>query len=163
MLDLGFDFQMLDQPVQLPVEVWPTIGFRWQRFDILCYDAVQMKADGEWLDPPRGLTGDTLVFNQQFYFGYIGGQLRGKLDLRVVLLIVWKFQGDWGVVGAYNVLSESERQSIKRTYGNMWRLAFTSEMPVTQHFSVGLQFDYTKIQTHGTHRLNDPQQSTDES
>jgi hypothetical protein len=165
MLDFGFDFQMLDHPFGLPGELWPTIGFRWQRFDISCYDAVQVKANGDWLDPPQQLTGDTLAFNQQFYFGYIGGQLRGNLNLKVLPPFAWKFQGDWGVVGGYNSLTanDSQRESMNRTYGNMWHVAFTTEMPITQHFSIGVQFDYTKIQTHGTHRLNDPSQSIDES
>jgi hypothetical protein len=163
MLDLGFDFQMVDRPLDLPAELWPTIGFRWQRFNVTCYDGLQLKENGVWLDPPLEVPGDMIAFNQQYFIGYIGGQVRGKFGLSMLPPIAWKLQGDWGFVGAYNELCEGTRQTTERTYGSMWHIAFTGEMPVTQYLSMGAQFDCTAIGTRGTHRLRDPQQSIDES
>ena len=72
MIDLGLDFQLTDCAFKLPIEIWPTIGFRWQRFDLTCYNGVQVKYDNQWLDPPDEYPGDVITFNQQFYTGYPG-------------------------------------------------------------------------------------------
>ena len=46
MLDLEYEFRLLKRPLGLPVEVWPMVGFRWQRFDMTAYDGDQIIHDG---------------------------------------------------------------------------------------------------------------------
>lgn len=152
MIDLGLDFQLTDRTFNLPIEVWPTFGFRWQRFDIECYDGVQVKYYNQWLDPADAYPGDAITFNQQFYTGYLGGQFRTRL--RSVLLT---FQADWGCTWGYNIdhhlLREGDRYTMESTQGNSWHLGFTAEVPVSQHVRFGFQFDHAEIRTSGTHHL----------
>ena len=103
MLDLGLEFQLTKRFFTLPIEVWPSGGFRWQRFDIMCYDLTQVKYDNIWLDPPYTQSGNIISFNQQYYVAYIGGQLRAKLETGATQPIAVTFQGDWGYVDAYNM------------------------------------------------------------
>jgi hypothetical protein len=152
MIDLGLDFQLSDSAFKLPIEIWPTIGFRWQRFGLTCYDGTQVKYDNQWLDPPDQYPGDVITFNQQFYIGYLGGQLRAKI--RSVTLTL---QGDWGYTWGYNVDHHLQRSgdmfTMESTEGNTWHLGFTAEVPLCTHVSVGFQCDHMEIRTSGTHRL----------
>ncbi len=167
MLDLAFEFQLADRPFGLPVEVWPVGGFRWQRFDIMCYDLAQVKSDDVWLDPPYTFAGDVLTLNQQYYMGYVGGQLRSKLELGWLPPIALKFQGDWGGTGAYNVdhhlLREGDRYTMECTQGGAVHLGLTVEALVHRHLSLGVQADYLEIRTHGTHRLLNVPEDVDET
>ncbi len=157
MLDLSLEFQLADHLFGLPVEVWPVGGFRWQRFDIMCYDLVQVKSDDVWLDPPYTAAGDVLTFNQQYYMGYVGGQLRTRLESARLPPVLIKFQGDWGGTSAYNVdhhlLREGDRYTMERTQGGSWHVGLTVEALLHKNFSLGLQADHLEIRTRGTHRL----------
>jgi len=167
MLDLGLDLQLFDRPFNLPCEIWPTVGFRWQRFNVTAYDMTQLVQDGQWLNPPVETLGDAIDFNQQYYVVYVGGQIRGTLDLRVLPPIAWKFQGDWGDTSAYNIdhhlLGVVNRYSMERTQGGLCHFGLTTEMPILQHLSMGFQVDYTKIETTGKHRLSSPSEGIDET
>ena len=152
MIDLGLDFQLCDHVCRFPIEVWPTIGFRWQRFDITAYDGTQVKFYNQWLDPPDQYPGDVITFNQQFYMGYLGGQFR--MRLRSVLLT---FQADWGYTWGYNtdhhLVRAGDLFTMEATEGNTWHLGFTAEVPLGCHVSLGFQCDHMEIRTSGTHRL----------
>jgi hypothetical protein len=154
MIDLALDFQLTDCAFKLPIEIWPTIGFRWQRFDLTCYDGVQVKYGNQWLDPADLYPGDVITFNQQFYMGYLGGQFR--MRVRSVLLT---FQADWGYTWGYNIDHHLARAgnfyTMEATEGNTWHLGFTAEVPFTCHFSMGFQCDHMEIRTSGTHRFLD--------
>jgi hypothetical protein len=162
MIDLGLDFQLTESAFKLPIEIWPTIGFRWQRFDLTGYNGVQVKYDNQWLDPPDQYPGDVITFNQQFYIGYLGGQFR--MRLRSVLLT---FQADWGYTWGNNIDHHLDRAgdrfTMESTEGNTWHLGFTAEVPVSSHFSAGFQCDHMEIRTTGTHRLQDFQLGEDSS
>ena len=105
MLDIGYKCKPFDPPSVLPIEVWPMIGFRWQRFDITGSEVRQVKSGNEWLDPPFTYEGDVITFNQQYWIGYAGLQLRGRLQIPMLRPIVWTLQGDWGYTEAYDVRS----------------------------------------------------------
>jgi hypothetical protein len=161
MLDIGFDFQLLDRPLGAPFAIWPTAGFRWQRFDIMCYNLEQVKSDNEWLDPPRIYEGDVLSFNQQYYTGYGGLQLRGKFDRTFLAPLVWTLQGDWGYTEAYNIdhhlIREGNRFTMERTHGDSWHISLTTEALLSSRVSLGLQADHLELTTRGTHHyLNEP-------
>jgi hypothetical protein len=146
------EFQWTERTFKLPVEFWPTAGFRWQRFDIMCYDGVQVKYQNQWLNPPDQYPGDVITFNQQYYIGYLGGQFRTKI--RSVLLT---FQADWGYTWAYNIdhhlLRDGDRFTMDATQGNSWHLGFTAEVPLSEQIRFGFQFDHMEIRTTGTHHL----------
>ena len=91
MMDLGFEFQLKDKLFGLPIEVWPTAGFRWQRFEITCFDLAQVRKDNQPIDPPDQYPGDIAKVNQQYYVGYIGGQFRTH-----VAMVLFTFQAGLG-------------------------------------------------------------------
>ena len=163
MLDLGFKRQLFDRPLGLPVEVWPMIGFRWQRLDVVAYDAEQVKFKNQWLDPPLTVSGDVIDFNQQYYIGYAGAQLRGRLETKMLPPLIWTLQGDWGWTEAYDIdhhlLREGDMYTMNRTHGDCWHAAVSVEALVTNRFSFGVQADHLQINTTGSHHwLNDPLQ-----
>lgn len=162
MTDLGLDIRLWNRVFGMPVDLWSTVGFRWQRFSLMCYDALQYKSEDVWLPTPDFYPGDVLSFNQQYYLTYLGGQLRSMLDLGVLPPINISFQTDWANVQAYNVdhhlLREGDRYTMDRTQGNSWHLGLTSEMPVTRRINIGFSADYLQIYTTGRHHhLNIPE------
>lgn len=152
MIDFGMDFQLTQCMFNLPVEVWPMAGFRWQRLNIEAFDGIQVKYRNHWLNPPDAFPGDVLTFSQQFYTGYFGGQFRTKV--RSVRLT---FQADWGPTWAYNIdhhlLREGDRYTMESTQGNTWHIGLTAELPLTDYVRCGFQFDHMEIRTTGTHHL----------
>jgi hypothetical protein len=72
MLDWGFDFKVVEGESGIPIELWMTGGFRWQRFNITAYNLVQVKENNIWPDPPYTYQGDVITFNQQYYTAYLG-------------------------------------------------------------------------------------------
>ena len=85
-IELEGSFKLLDHILQAPIELWPVIGFRFQRFDLMAHDGDQIINDGTLvpLPPPVGYhwTEDMISFNQQYYMAYIGGQLRRDFERR---------------------------------------------------------------------------------
>jgi len=161
MAELGLSLRLWDHCIGWPVDLWGITGFRWQRFNIMTYDLVQLKEDNVWPEDPYTYQGDVLSFHQQYYLTYLGGQLRTVLDLTFLPPITITFQGDWANAQAYNVdhhlLREGDRYTMERTHGDSWHVGLTAEAPITKHISAGLQADYLQIETRGRHRwLNEP-------
>lgn len=162
MLNFEFNFRIWDEPFGFPVDIWPVLGFRWQRFDIMCFDALQVKEDNVWPTNPSFYPGDGLTFNQQYYIGYVGAQVRTTVNCPVIQSFEFTFQGDWGATGAYNVdhhlLREGDRYTMETTSGYTWHLSLTFEVPVKRFLSVGFETDFLQMHTNGTHRqLNLPE------
>ncbi len=161
MLNFCLEIQLWDNIFGVPIEFWPAGGFRWQKFDIMCYDYVQVKEGGIWPPDPYSYPGDVLTFNQQYYMCYLGGQFHTILGCPEILPIDLKFQGDWGNVQAFNIdhhlLREGDRYTIESTHGDSWHISLTAEAPLRKSLSLGFQADYLQIRTHGKHRLlNEP-------
>jgi hypothetical protein len=160
MLDLGYEFRLFERLFDLPFEVWPAIGFRWQRFNLTCHDEVQFKYANQWLDPPIVWDGDVSTFNQQYYMGYFGLQFRGKLEFESERLptIAWTLQGDGGFTGAYNrehyLIGDDDWYAMDTTHGGCWHVALTAEaLFCRERLSVGFQADYLGISTFGKHHI----------
>jgi hypothetical protein len=166
MLDLEYEFRLLKRPLTLPVDVWPLIGFRWQRFDITAYDGDQLINDGTLGPdlPPVGYhwTEDMGTFKQEYSIGYVGAQLRGRLETGVLAPIAWTLQGDWGYTQANNIdhhISGYEEAGVHRfsmedTHGSALHFCLTTEsLFCRDRLSLGLQADYMEISTTGSHRL----------
>jgi hypothetical protein len=161
-LELEADYKYSDCFLGMPVEVWPLAGFRWQRFDITAYNI-------DYIVPDRGHTydGDVITFNQQYYIGYIGFQLRREIERACKPPVNLVFQFDWGGAGGYNVdhhlLREGDRYTMESTGGDAVHVGLTGSIPLNCHLSLGLQADYTRIRTTGTHRLLNEPYGQDES
>jgi len=160
-LDLGGEFRLRDCTLLgMPVQVWPMAGFRFQRFAMTAHDGLQLIGENPTV-PPAGtlLPGDLIVFNQQYYVLYLGGQLRGALGLAPLPPIALTFQGDWGATFGYNVDHHLfyeqfgvHRYTMEKTRGDAVHFSLAAEAPLTRRLSLGVQFDYTRIRTTGTHR-----------
>lgn len=152
MIDIGGEFRWKETLFGLPIEVWPTVGFRWQRFQLTCFDLFQYKENNVWLDPPDYYSDDSIDFNQQYYMAYYGGQFRTRVGN-----ISMMFQADWGYTWAYNVahylLVDGDRYTMDNTYGGSWHLAFNAAVPLDERIAIGFQVDYLQIFTEGKHHL----------
>lgn len=167
MIDLAYEIRLSERPMGLPVEIWPTIGFRWQRLDLTAYNLTQVKFDNEWLDPPYTYEGDVITFNQEYFTGYLGGQLRGRLETWILPPIALKLQGDWGYTGAYNtdhhLLRSGDRYTMETTHGDCWHVALTAEAYYCHdRLVIGFQVDHLQTNTTGTHRWLNVPENTDE-
>jgi hypothetical protein len=155
-IELEADYKYSDCILGMPIEVWPLAGFRFQRFDITAYNV-------DYIVPPRGLiyVGDAITFNQQYYMGYIGAQLRRTIERECRRPINLIFQFDVGGVGGYNVdhhllRTPAPRYTFDSTGGDEIHFSLAGDIPLNCHLNVGLQADYTNIRTTGTHRLTQP-------
>ncbi len=154
MLDIGGEFRLFERLFQTPVDLWPMCGFRYQQFNLMCYDLTQYSMPNP---DPYYYTGDVLSFNQRYYMYYIGGQLRSEVKLGPLPPVRVTFQGDWADTQArncdYHLLREGDRYTFDRTHGDTWHLGLTAEAPVRRWLTFGIQFDYQQTETTGTHRL----------
>jgi hypothetical protein len=158
MLELGTEFKLTNSFFGWPVEFWPALGFRFQRFDITAYSISCVVPALGPLPEYEGV--DAITFNQQYYVGYFGGQFRKTLLVGRIPIDA-TFQVDGGPTAGYNVdhhlLRSGDHYTIERTRGGMWHVGFIAEAHLTERFSLGFQADHTDIRTTGTHRLlNEP-------
>jgi hypothetical protein len=168
-LELEGSYQLTKCCFGLPIEVWPTAGFRFQRFSMMAHDGLQLindhtlrDADGNLMNLPNAgdrLPGDIISFNQQYYMSYIGGQLRTSLNTRNGRLVTVIFQGDWAGTWGYNVdhhIGGNEDNGIHSfcmdtTEGGALHLSLCAETPLCGRISLGVQADHTEIRTTGSH------------
>ncbi|MGD0382753.1 MAG: hypothetical protein ABSA77_04465 [Thermoguttaceae bacterium] len=165
-IELEVDYKYSDCFLGMPIEVWPLAGFRFQRFDMTGYDLTQnigggVQPNGNPIPNPGDFyPGDILTLNQQYYIGYIGAQLRSCIERECRPPINLVFQFDWGATGAYNVDHHIDyerlgihRYNMESTGGDALHLSLSGDVPLNCHLSLGLQADYMRIRTTGTHRL----------
>jgi hypothetical protein len=165
MLEFEYDLRLFKRPVGLPVEVWPIVGFRWQRFDMVSFEGDQLINDGTLGPsvPPVGYHWPDVegTFKQEYSIGYLGLQLRGRLETGILPPIALTLQGDWGYTHAENIdhhISGYEDAGIHRytmdnTHGDAMHFSLTAEsLFCHDRFSIGVLAEYLDINTTGTHR-----------
>ncbi len=152
MIDLEWKFKWENAQT----EIWPMLGFRFQRFD--------MTASGiNYLVPAYGPLPqydgvDVITFNQQYYQLYLGGQIRRTVCC-MGMSIDLTFQGDWAATWGYNIdhhllRAGGDRFTMENTGGDAYHLGLTAETTLIGRFSLGLQVDHMQIRTTGTHRMD---------
>jgi hypothetical protein len=161
MIDLNLQYRLLDHLSILPVEFWLSGGFRWQRFNITAFDAIQVKENNVWPLDPWTYAGDVITFNQQYYTEYIGGEFRTTLAWIPALPLELRLGGDYGGTQAYNVdhhlLREGDRYTMESTSGDTLHYTASAEIQLRKNLSIGAQYDQLFIRTQGHHRyLNEP-------
>ncbi|MHB0960545.1 MAG: hypothetical protein ACYC0X_30915 [Pirellulaceae bacterium] len=161
MLEFDLEVQMLQDPFGIPSEIWPIVGFRWQRFGIMAYNLVQVKEDNVWPTSPYAYSGDVIDFRQDYYSLFAGLQFRTMLDWGPFPRTQLTLQGDVQHITARNVdhhlLRRGDRYTMETTSGSAAHVGFTAEVLVSQRLSLGLEVDHLQIRTTGTHRwLNVP-------
>jgi hypothetical protein len=166
MLDFNLEYRLLDHIFVLPVEFWLSGGFRWQRFNISAYDAVQVKEGNVWPPDPWRYDGDVITFNQQYYTEYLGGEFRSTLAWIPSLPLELRLFGDYGGTQAYNVdhhlLREGDRYTMESTFGDTLHYGLSAELYLMKNLSVGAEYEQLVIRTHGEHRWYNEPYGTDE-
>ena len=163
-LELEGSFKLTDHILRVPLEIWPVIGFRFQRFDLMAHDGVQDINDGTFPDiPPVGYRwqGDTISFNQQYYMGYVGAQIRRDCCIMNTRPVTFVMQADWADTWGYNIdhhISGYEDDGIHRytmetTQGGAFHVALTAETPLSKRFFLGVQAEHLEIRTWGSHHF----------
>jgi hypothetical protein len=160
-------YKYSDCLLNMPIQVWPLAGFRWQRFDMTAYGMNQIaNSPNGWpgpLGPYAANQGDILTFDQQYYTGYLGFQLRRCIERECRQPINLMFQFDWGATGGYNVDRHLDyyvqsggaidRYTMDSTRGDTIHLALSADIPLNCRWNLGLRADYMRIRTTGTHRM----------
>jgi len=157
MLDLTGQFRLLDRPLSLPLEVWPGAGFRWQRLGLMASDPFQLKEFNVWQEYPWSYYGDVIAFKQEYFVGYVGGEIRATLEGWRLPPLQVTFRGDWGWTDGYNIdhhlIREGDRYTKESTHGDTWRVGMTFETLVRRCLSLGFEVDYLEFATKGRHHL----------
>jgi hypothetical protein len=145
----------------LGLPVWfdlrPVAGVRWQQFELVGHDGVQVYLAGE-TTPPDPLPGDSIRF-QQTYWQYFMG-IRTAYDLgrhihasRQLKLLS---QLDWAYVNGDNSdhhLLRGNRMTYEKTDGSAWHASLGFKAGLTQNMSAGMEAEYLLIRTKGSHRI----------
>jgi len=167
MIDIGAEFKLTDCTLGMPIEIWPMLGFRWQRF---CMTATGI----DYIINPDGPPGpdpayegvDVLTMNQQYYMLYVGGQLRTDVCLlgRPVALT---FQGDWaGTWGAsvdhHLVRPGGDLFVMQYTSGGAMHVGLTAETQLTNRLFIGLSADPLALTAPGIPHWYYPSEGEDE-
>lgn len=133
----------------------PVAGFRWQRLAFMTHDGVQQYSNKSNVDP---LPGNGIQFDQtywQYFFGVKAGYDFGKpFKLQGLKL---QCQLDWAYIEGSNqdhhLLRTGNRFTYERTTGDAWHASLGLKMGLTANLNAGVELDYLKIHTTGTHRL----------
>jgi len=157
MLDVGLDVLLADEILGLPVQTRLVLGFRWQRFHVMCHDLRQVKWDNEWLNPPDFEPGNIIDFKQEYYLGYLGARWSAWLGRQGRVPIQVTLQADRGPTSGENIdhhlIREGDRYTIEETYGFSGHVGLGAEALLSERLSLGVELDYLGIRTTGTHRL----------
>lgn len=157
MLDLAGQFRLVEKPLGLPLEVWPGAGFRWQRLGLMASDPFQLKEFNVWQEYPWSYYGDVISFKQEYFVGYVGGEIRATIEGWRLPPLQVTFRGDWGWTDGFNIdhhlIREGDRYTKESTHGDTWRVGLTFETLLRRCVSLGFEVDYLEFATKGRHHL----------
>jgi hypothetical protein len=156
--------------VGLPVwfDLRPVAGVRWQDLNFLAHNGVQVYPAPWDNTPPDHYPGDAIRFEQTYWQYFLG--IRTAYDLgrhiRVPRLKVLG-QLDWAYVQGDNkdhhLLRRGNRWTYEQTSGNAWHASLGVKAGLTKNINAGLEVEYLRIQTTGTHRWVHDVENVDES
>lgn len=157
MLDLSGQFRLVEKPLGLPLEVWPGAGFRWQRLGLMASDPFQLKEFNVWQEYPWSYYGDVISFKQEYFVGYVGGEIRATIEGWRLPPLQVTFRGDWGWTDGFNIdhhlIREGDRYTKESTHGDTWRVGLTFETLLRRCLGLGFEVDYLEFATKGRHHL----------
>jgi outer membrane protease len=146
----------------LGLPVWfdlrPVVGVRWQRFELVPHDGVQISPAPGDSTPPVPLPGEGIRFEQTYWQYFLG--IRATYDLRRQLpASPLKISGqlDWAYVKGDNsdhhLLKAGNRWTYEETNGYAWHALLGIKAGLTESISAGLEAEYLRLRTTGSHRL----------
>ncbi len=156
------DMQVADL-LRLPKEfnLRPVLGFRWQQFSLMAHDGIQYDYDISGLPPDiLDLPGNTIAFEQTWYQYFLGARVGYEWrSVPWLYRIKLQTQMDWSYVEGYNrdhhLLRAGNRITEEETTGDAWHAVLSAVFGITRNLDLGIEADYLKIETTGTHTLND--------
>lgn len=131
----------------------PVIGFRWQRFELVAYDGIEFYPD------PGPIPGDTIRFEQVYRQYFLGFRMSYDLTRHIRSLPLHvNFQVDRAHVDGDNsdhhLLRAGKRWTYEETSGEAWHASLGIKAALTKRISAGMEVEYLRIETTGTHRLD---------
>ncbi|MDD5167723.1 MAG: omptin family outer membrane protease [Syntrophales bacterium] len=143
------------------IDLRPVVGFRWQRLTFMAHDGSQSAAATN-TDPASivPMPGDVIHFEQVYWQYFLGAKaaidLGRPLKLKHLSLHA---QVDWAYVEGKNedhhLLREGNRFTYETTYGDARHASIGLKAGLTEQVNLGIDLDYLRIQTTGTHRWSD--------
>lgn len=152
------DMQVADL-LHLPkgFDLRPLAGFRWQRFSLVVHDGTQYDYEASEQPPVvESLPGDGISFEQNWYqyflgmrFGYEWQRLPWLQRLKLQTQLDWSYVT--GENRDHHLLRVGNRITEEQTTGDAWHAALQVLFGITKNLDLGIEADYLKIQTTGTH------------
>jgi hypothetical protein len=138
----------------------PVVGVRWQQLEFVAHNGVQEYPAPGSTAPADHYPGDAIQFKQT-YWQYFAG-LKAAYDLgRHLPVPRLKLYGqvDWAYVEGDNSDRHLLRQGIRMTYedttGSAWHGLLGIKGGLTRNVNMGLEAEYLRIRTAGSHRWVD--------
>lgn len=134
----------------------PLVGFRYQNFHMITQDGIQYTPfDGT---PPVALPGNGIRFKQTYWQYFTGlrsnidiGQFTNISSLKLLLQIDWAYVE--GSNEDHHLLRTGRRFTYENTFGYAWHASAGLKKGLTKNLILGLELDYLRISTTGSHRL----------
>lgn len=151
----------------LGLPVWfdlrPVAGIRWQRFELVAHDGVQTLPS-----PPITFSGDALRFTQTYWQYFLGiraaydlGKQTGTLPLKLLCQLDWAYVD--GDNSDHHLLRAGNRWTYEKTSGEAWHATLCFKAALTRNINAGVEAEYLRIQTTGSHRWVNDVYATDMS
>ncbi len=138
------------------LDIRPLAGFRWQYLDFMVHDGIQYTLYGS--TPIEPLPGDVLRFNQTWW-NYFAG-IRSRLGLgrpfglpRTYLNCQFDLGYAEGDNKDHHLMREGTRYTFENTTGDALHGSAGLKMDITSHLAAGIEFDWLKIESTGSHQL----------
>jgi outer membrane protease len=137
------------------LDIRPVAGVRWQRFMLMVHDGYQTEIQGNGMPLP----GDSIRFFQTYSQFFCGIKVAWNVQ-KLFKSLPLKFQSqlDWAYVDADNsdhhLLRTGNRWTYEKTTGDAWHFSTGFQAALTQNISAGLEWEYLRLRSTGTHRLS---------
>ncbi len=144
-------------PLEKFIDVRPVFGYRYESFFFTTHDGFQAVLGGEVADLP----GDGIEFKQSFSHYYLGGICNTRINLAYTTArlpdVDFSCQIDYAFVSAGNedlhLLRTGERITKEKTKGHCWHVCLRAVGRVSNWVWVGLEGDFKRLLTNGSHQL----------
>ena len=156
----------------LGLPVWfdlrPVVGVRWQRVKLVGHNGIQTYPASGDTTPPEPLPGDGILFKQTYWQYFLG--IRTTYDLGKHILesrLKLFFQLDWAYVDAENsdhhLFRAGNRMTYEKTSGSAVHASLGLKTGLTNNINAGVEAEYLRIQTKGSHRIVNDEMNLDMS
>lgn len=153
----------------------PVVGIRWQRLEFMAHDGFQVYLypdDENPLGagkPPEPYPGDAIRFSQDYWQFFLGIRTDYDLGRHLKTSRRLKISGrlDWAYVSGENKDHHLQRRGTRLTFentsGSAWHASLGFQAGLTENINVGVEAEYLRIQTEGSHQWIDDMERADQT